>query len=396
MHEDGSLFDVEGYDPKTRIYYAPAKGFRLGVVPEHPTAEDVQIAVAGIMAPFSEMRFASDADSANWIAALMTVVIRSWFPTVPFIVIEATIQGSGKTLLAMIIQLLSQGSTGVGAAPPSGRDSENEWRKRITSILLKAPMVAIFDNVVGTLGCPTLSALATSPVYSDRLLGGNKVPDLPNTPTWIFTTNNAVPDLDFSRRCFYVRLDTDEPRPWLRSGFAIPDLLEHIAERRGAILAHVYTLVRHWIDQGRPDAPSGTPELGSFTKWSKVVPAILGAAGVTGVLGDLEGRARDLADPDQLEMVELLSAWHEIASIRDGVTASKLGGLPDIRFPSFAFGRGGRDGDPSSLARRLTAGFKFRRGRWYDAGDGVNFCVRAVGGSNKRGLMWKVERRDSK
>lgn len=199
----------------------------------------------------------------------------------------------------------------------------------------------------------------------------------------------------------FVRLDPDQTQPWLRTKFDIPDLLGHVKEHRGEILAHVYTLVRYWIEQDRPDAPRGTPELGSFTKWSKVVPAILGAASITGVLGDLEARAVEMRDPDEWEMTVFLEAWHSgFPFSQEGTTARELVDWSaseenDLTLPSFTLGRNRENQDPASKARSLTRVLQYRKDRWYDAGDGVNYCVRTVGGSSKRGLKWRVERRDS-
>jgi len=297
IHEDGTIIDFEGYDPLTAAYYAPAKGFKLGEIPEKPTDDQAQRALMTLVRPFQDFPFATRADRANFLAVLITVVVRLWFRTVPFFVFEAPIQGAGKTLIAMATRGIAEGTTGIGAAPESGKQGDGEWRKRITSILLTAPSVAIIDNVTGTLGGPTLAALSTSPMYSDRLLGTNESPDLPNTATWIFTSNNAQVDADLLRRCVFIRLDPRNHAPHLRTGFEIPDLIGHLENHRGEILAALYTIVRFWIIQGRPDAPNGTPVLGSFEKWSRVVPAILGAVDIEGVLGDIESRNERNSSP---------------------------------------------------------------------------------------------------
>ncbi len=400
LHEDGGLFDTEGYDPETRIYYAPKPEFKLGAVPIQPTHTDVQRAVAELCRPFCEMPFATEADWRNFLAVVLTSILRPWFPTVPFVVIEAPIQGSGKTLLAMAVRLIVEGSTGVGAAPESGKGGDAEWRKRITSILLRGTSVAIIDNVVGKLGGPTLSALATSPSLSDRLLGGNEAPDLPNTPTWIFTSNNAAVDTDLFRRCIFVRLDPNEAQPWRRTGFSIPDLLAYLEGNRGEYLAHVYTLARFWITQGKPAPPEGTPTLGSFSKWSLTIPGILGAAGVRGVMADLERRTHEMADPEEQEMADFLAAWWEdFAHLREGATARSLAEAslsvmtPALPWPSFARGRGD---DAGSLARTLGMFLRYRKDRWYQSADDVSYRVRIAGGSRKKGLRWTVERRNPK
>lgn len=404
IHEDGKIVEAEGFDTRSGAYFAPTEGFRLDRVPEKPSPDQAQAAVSALMAPFRDLPFATDTDCANYLAALVTVVIRHWFPTVPFFVFEAPIQGSGKTLAAMATRVIGEGTAGIGAAPEAAKGGDAEWRKRITSILRTAPAVVIFDNVTGTLGGPTLAALATSPTYSDRILGTNEAPDLPNTPTWIFTSNNAQVDADLLRRCVFVRLDPRDPAPHLRSRFEIPDLIGHLEAHRGEILAAIYTLVRFWILDGTPPPPAGTPTLGSFEKWSSVVPAILGAVGVTGVLADIDERNAMMRDPDEEDAAEFLQAWWEgfpnlraDASAKDLIAAALAGDTPGrevLPLPAAVVNGKGSDAKPAVLARSLGKWMKFRRDRIVASEPGVTFVIRLAGGSEKRGFRWGVERHE--
>lgn len=404
IHEDGVMVTTEGYDPATGIYFAPARELKLSPVPNRPSRETAQQAVATLMAPFRDMPFATNTDCANYLAALLTAVTRGWFPTVPFFVIEAPIQGSGKTLAAQATRVIVEGTAGIGAAPEADRKSDAEWRKRITSVLLSAPSIVIFDNVTGTLGGAALSALSTSPTFSDRLLGKNEAPDLPNTALWIFTSNNAQVDTDLLRRCVFVRLDPRDPTPYLRDGFSIPDLIGHLHERRGELLVALYTLVRFWIAQGKPGARKGTPVLGSFEKWSRIVPAILGAAGITGVLGDLEDRLSIMRDPDEEEAAAFLESWwegfpklRETATARDLVDAALASDVPyrtELPLPTAVIH--GRSGDRThaAIARSLGRWLKFRRDRMVTGLNGSIYVIRTAGGSEKRGFRWAIKKND--
>lgn len=393
LREDGEIIETEGYDHITRTYFAPRAGFRFGHVPARPTREEAEVSLEAFLLPFGDMPFATETDRANFLAMAVTAVIRGWFQTVPFAVIEAPIQGSGKTLLGMCLRALMEGTTGVGAAPEAGKDGDSEWRKRITADLLTAPAIVIVDNVKGTLGGAALAALSTSPTWRDRLLGTNKSPELPNCATWLFTTNNAAVDADLIRRCVFVRLDPRDAAPHLRTGFAVPDLVAHVLEHRGQLLAHLYAIVRHWIEAGRPAPPAGTPSLGSFEKWSRVVPGILSAVGVDHVLGDLEERAALMRDPDEDEAGDFLSRWWGLPRLRERTTARELvdearsgRGLLDL--PSTIL----RDRDHApSLAKSLGRWATFRRDRIVHAPDGGAYVIRAAGGSTKHGLRWRVE-----
>ena len=60
-------------------------------------------------------------------------------------------------------------------------DSDEEWRKAITSILMRGPQMVVLDNLSDTLKAPKLSQMLTARTWSDRLLGQNKIIDLPQT-----------------------------------------------------------------------------------------------------------------------------------------------------------------------------------------------------------------------
>jgi hypothetical protein len=57
--------------------------------------------------------------------------------------------GAGKTLLAEAVTLAMSGVEPDSMAPVGGRasDAESEMRKRITTIVMDSPRVAMIDNV---------------------------------------------------------------------------------------------------------------------------------------------------------------------------------------------------------------------------------------------------------
>lgn len=394
MRQDGSLIADEGHDPESRSYYMPAPGFEARAVPTHPRRHDAEAALDRVMSPFADIPFATETDRTHFIALLLTCVLRHWFPTIPIWLLEAPIQGSGKTLLAMAIRAIVEGAVGIGAAPETGADSDAEWRKRITAELSAAPSVCVIDNVKGTLGGGALAALATSPTWRDRILGQSVTRELVNSATWIFTSNNAAVDADLIRRTVFIRLDPRSAAPHLRTGFAVPDLIDHLLEHRAEILAGLHTLVRFWIQAGRPAPPAGTPSLGSFEQWSRIVPGILGAVGGEGFLGDLDERAHLMRDPDDLEAGEFLAAWWGLPGLRERTTAraivdEALSGRERIELPASV--QRDHRAPASGLARSLTSWIRFRRDRLVTSEDGARYVIRAGGGSSKRGLRWTVE-----
>ncbi len=68
--------------------------------------------------------------------------------------------------------------------------SDDEWRKRVTSVLREAPAIVVLDNVTTTLDSGALAALLTSEFWSDRILGSSRLVTFPNRTLWIVTGNN--------------------------------------------------------------------------------------------------------------------------------------------------------------------------------------------------------------
>jgi hypothetical protein len=96
-------------------------------------------------------------------------------------------------------------------------------------------------------------------------------------------------------------------RPWLREGFRHADLRAWVRAQRGRLLGALITLVRRWIDDGRPEGPV---RLGSFEAWSRVVGGVLAIAGVPGFLADRQDES-EVADPDEAEWSAFVALWAE-------------------------------------------------------------------------------------
>jgi hypothetical protein len=58
-----------------------------------------------------------------------------------------------------------------GTSSLSPTQSDEEWRKRLTSVLLDQPEVVAIDNVVGLFESAALASAVTATTWHDRLLG---------------------------------------------------------------------------------------------------------------------------------------------------------------------------------------------------------------------------------
>jgi hypothetical protein len=286
LRPDGTVQLEPGYDTATRAYYLPNQGFRLAPIPTTPTRADAQAAVLGLDEVIGQFPFASPADKANCIALLLTPILKVAFRMkAPLALIDAPKWGTGKTLLGMAVYVVATGSEGTVCAAPA---AEEEWRKRMMSILERGSAVVIIDNVEKTLRSPALSAVLTTAYWEDRVLGRSEDVRLPNVATWIATGNNVVLGAEMARRAYRIKLDARISNPARRTGFKRTDqeLLDWAASNRGVLAAALMTMIRAWWVAGQPRAD--VPAFGSFNKWAQTLGGILAHASVNGFLSNLD------------------------------------------------------------------------------------------------------------
>lgn len=286
---DGTLTLKPGYDTATSLYYAPEPGFSLPDIPDTPTSADIKNSIQQLCEIIIDFPFDGPASFANFLAAILTPVLRDLIPgPVPMLLIDKPSQGTGASLLAGLNSIITTGRNSYVTTAPEGRQKEDEWRKRITSILSDGLPLVVIDNLEAVFNSPTLCALLTSENWSDRILGRNEIVNLQHRTCWLATGNNIRLAGDLPRRCYKVRLDANLARPWQRhsSEFKHPHLLKFVKQNRGALLAAIYTIARAWIIAGRP-AAAAAPPMGSFEEWRDVIGGMLEFAGVNGFLGNV-------------------------------------------------------------------------------------------------------------
>src|SRR5262249_24939321 len=156
--------------------------------------------------------------------------------------------------------------------------------KRITSILLDGSDFVNLDNVNDHLDSGSLaSAFTAYPTFKGRLLGHSRMVTPPVRCVWCVTANNPAMSVELSRRLNLIRLVANTETPWKGRNFKHPDLIRWATENRGKLVWAAFTLVQNWIAKGKPE---GLARIGSFESWSATMGGILGAAGVTGFLGN--------------------------------------------------------------------------------------------------------------
>jgi hypothetical protein len=140
--------------------------------------------------------------------------------------------------------------------------------------------------------------------------------------TWIATGNNIQLCGDLPRRCYWIRLDARESRPWQRKNFKHPDLLGWVTRNRGRLIHALLTLARAWFAAGKPKAPN-SPRLGSFEAWTETVGGMVAFARIPGFLGNLAA-LYDKADAGGAEWEGFLQTWWEGLDAHKPTTVTEL------------------------------------------------------------------------
>ena len=208
--------------------------------------------------PFSDI-----SSQTNAIALMLTPIVLTMIEgNAPIFALDANSAGTGKSLLAHACTLPTAPT---GAKLLSLPERDEELRKSITSLLMSGASHIQLDNIARVLKADSLNAVLTAPIWSDRILGGNQMVDIPNKSTWICTGNNIKLSDEVGRRAVWIRLDAEQEQPWKRSGFKHTNLTQFLKDNRPKYLSSLYSIIRPWMLDGMPN---GSYQLGSFEQWS--------------------------------------------------------------------------------------------------------------------------------
>ncbi|MBD3175204.1 MAG: hypothetical protein GF320_08485 [Armatimonadia bacterium] len=272
LRPDGTVCDTPGYDPQTRLFYHPDSSLRIPPVPDEPTPDDLVSALDTVNDVIGEFPFEDGASHSNTVALMLTSVVRPCIEgPVPMALLDAPQAGTGKSLLADVISHIATGRYAAMFAAPV---REEEWTKKLTSVILGGATVVTIDNIDRPLESAALASAITSGAISDRILGQSKQVDLKVSVTWMGTGNNIQLGRDMPRRCYWIRLDAQTSRPWEAREFRHSDLRGYVQKERGRLLSALLTIARSWYVNGQP-APPKSCKLGGFEEWSRVIGGMM-------------------------------------------------------------------------------------------------------------------------
>ncbi|MCA1229943.1 hypothetical protein [Saccharopolyspora sp. 6M] len=356
LRPDGTLLQTPGYDPETGFLLAGRT--HLEPVPDQPTRDDVEAAREFLLNTFlRDFPWKTAADRANYLALLATPILRPFTRALsPFGIVDATMPGSGKTILSGCAGMLS------GQRVLTWTDSDEELRKSITSVLADQTGVVVFDNLEEghVINSAVLARLVTERTWTDRKLGTNSASSYANDRLWLATGNNLRVGGDMASRSVWVRLDPDCPRPEARTGFTIPNLDSWILQpaNQAVVLRHLLILILDWTAAGAPTS-SSVPQMRQFTRWAQHLGGWLEHHGIDGFLANSEDNRA--LDDDGAEWRAFLLRWHQLHGDKPlgtktlRATADDLSGTSDGpwqgTFPTTA---NGKLLSTKSLGRKLT------------------------------------------
>lgn len=297
---DGTLVTTPGYDAATGMFGVfDEKEFN---VPENPTKEQAREALDKLAGLLNEFPFATEADRAAALSAMLTAAMRSRLPFAPMIHVRAHQPGSGKSYLCSLITAFATPQKCTPLAFP--KDNE-ECRKLLLSELLHGPAVIQFDNLTGDLvPHKSLCIALTSEYWTDRILGVSKTATVSTAALFLSSGNNVGPVQDMTRRCITINLDPQCETPATRE-FKRPDLVAEVLAKRGEYVSAALTINRAWIIAGRPRM--SCPSLAGFDQWSDFCRQPLLWLGYADPTKSVFEAMAD--DPDRETLERLLNVW---------------------------------------------------------------------------------------
>lgn len=410
LSASGELITRPGYHASDRLYYRPAKGLESLEIPEAGSIRTVdevldarQLLVKDLLGDFE---FADDASRAHALGMLLLPFVRDYIqePT-PIHAVTSSEPGVGKGLLVQAALLPGCGTVGITAG--AGSD-DAEWRKKITSQLLRGKPAVAFDNLHGTLESASLAAAVTTEQWDDRVLGENRDVSLPVRNVWAATAVNLSATNEHARRIVPIFLTPDPNRPppseRERDSWQQPNLLRWATKNRKQLVEAALVLIRHWLDGdawasadgsfvrlheldgGDPYPQRADVTLGSYDVWAGTIGGILSTADVPGFL-DPENRKRLNAEvnEERQETSEFLAAWHRLGSeplvFSDVLALCEHGGALRDVLPETL---GGRD-------------LRTQLGQWLKTHKGQRFggyqLIRHEGSGHGNRRRWEVRHR---
>lgn len=296
---DGTLVTVPGYDSVSKVY----ADFDPDAYPlPEPTEAAAKEALALLRHLLREFHFGSVGDMSAALSAILTATTRGSIPFAPAFNISASGSSSGKSYLAATIAPFAGPGQPMALPYPT---SEDEASKKMLSLLLTKPAVAIFDDMqTDWLPHGTMNRMLTSEMMADRLLGGNRTATVSTRCFFMGTGNNVRPVRDMCRRVVTIYLS---PRTSSPATLRYDDRPADAVRRdRGRYVAAALTIIRAWRSAGCPK--SDVPYVATYgDEWADMARHPLLWLGEPDPAASLIEQLD--SDPDSEALANLMQEW---------------------------------------------------------------------------------------
>lgn len=286
-----------GYDPASKIYTV-----NTGI--NFATDWTLDQAVSYLRKILGEFPYGDDGRSlAVQIASMLTIYCQFLFAERdrwPLIYYNANIPGSGKSILAQLAIYFVYGT-----AEPLTYADNDEFTKKLDTWAQSPVAYAFLDDVSGLVKNNDLNRWITSPVWSFRYMHSQRTGSVLNQKLTLLTGNQATLSEDLTRRSLMVDLWSSELAVDRQKRITQVIDAEWLAttESRTNILAALYALTSHWINSGAKPYSTLIP---SFEGWSRIIPAIVTAAGFSCPLQ--KPNVQDAGGKQEVEFLRLIEA----------------------------------------------------------------------------------------
>lgn len=400
---NGEIIEKQGLDEESGLLLrASHEGAFSGIGPkidslitEHGALEAAKIALVKIQTIFKDFPFQSGIDGVDFsvvLSAVLTALVRFQLRSAPLHGFSAPKMGSGKSLLADIVSLIS---TGRAAPVISQADDADEEKKRFLAILLEGERVVCIDNIEKPLESAALCTILTQESWRERILGRNSTATVAtNSTLWLATGNNLQFKGDLSTRALCCRLSPSVERPEERT-FKV-NLHEYIPSNREEIVLAGLTILKAFIADG---APKPEKTFGRFEQWSDLIRGSIVWLGLSDPCESRESVEEN--DPHREGLLQLLESWYgQFLSLAKPVSevckvACREIGLHENEddeavgkreYLKVALKEVAADKNGGVSSSRLGYYLKTHRDR---IEGGLKFVSR---GKSKQGVLWAVER----
>jgi hypothetical protein len=305
---DGRIRIDPGYDATTRILLAD-HGLSVDGAKSNDTSlwqVAARDAAARVLSHFDEVPFARPTDAAGYLAALLTITSRPLLedaPT-PNFLFNGNTPGAGKTRLILIAIFLLTGSR---RSLPTLPVREEERQKYLLAEALAGAEYIAFDNVTGLVGGPALESAITQGGARGRILSTSQRADVPFTPCWMISGNNARRSTDMVSRTIEIYLNSLVANPREQT-FRVSEAElwgSYLPFHRPYILGDLRLIL--WL-HGQAGYPAMPVSSGSFGEWERyIASAVWWATGLN--VTETQKRLREVSDDDTSDLIALLVAW---------------------------------------------------------------------------------------